>query len=161
VNKERGIVMLLRRSIATVVFAGLLTWLAATPAVADGVYQSRHYAFESVGGDSLRSGFVENIHPNGPNVYAHERYVVNGADPNVAYEVVLMIYPMDPTCSSAPIVISAATIHTNTSGNGSSSHVFTPSDAEGLRGLTVGGVWTLIADGSPRYWTACETVILD
>ena len=48
----------------------------------------------------LRSMFVENIHANGPNVFAHEQYVVNGAEPNTTYDVVLTISIGDPTCTN-------------------------------------------------------------
>jgi hypothetical protein len=135
--------------------------LCAGPAVADRVYHSSHYELTAVGATPLRSGFVENIHANGPNVYAHEQYVVNGAAPNTTYQVVLMIFPGDTTCSSTPMSIPAATIHTNTAGNGVAYHVFTPADADGLRGMTVGGIWTLSAGSSPDYQTGCETVVLD
>jgi hypothetical protein len=150
-----------RRFASAVALAGLVIWLGGIPALADGVYHSEHYSFAAVGGAPLRSGFVENIHPNGPNVFAHEQYVVNGAQPNTSYQVVLTIFPLDTTCSSSPIVITTATIRTNAAGNGVSSHVFTPTDAAGLRGLTVGGMWTLTVNGSSAYRTGCETVILD
>ena len=88
----------------------------------------------------MRSGYVENIHADGPNVYAHEQYVLNGADPGATLQVVLMIFPLDTTCSSTPIVIPTASMTTNAAGNGAAHHVFTPADADGLRGLTVGGM---------------------
>ena len=98
----------------------------------------------------LRSGFVENIHANGPTIYAHEQYVLNGAAPNTTYHVVLMIFPGDTTCSGAPAVsIPTATIQTNTAGNGVAFHVFTPADADGLHGATVGGLWTVSAAARP------------
>ena len=50
----------------------------AGPAVADSVYHSGHYNLTAVNAAPLRSGFVENIHANGPNVYAHEQYVLTG-----------------------------------------------------------------------------------
>jgi len=115
---------------ASVVLAG--------PAVADSVYHSAHYNLTAVNAAPLRSGFVENIHANGPIVYAHEQYVLNGAAPNTTYHVVLMIFPGDTTCSGTPAVtIPTATIHTNAAGNGVAYHVFTPADADGLRGATV------------------------
>ena len=135
--------------------------LNAGPAFADAVYHSSHYDLNAVGAAPLRSGFVENIHANGPTVYAHEQYVLNGAAPNTAYQVVLMIFPGDPTCSSTPVSIPVATIQTNAAGNGVAYHVFTPADANGLRGTTVGGIWTVSAGGSPDYQTGCETIVLD
>ena len=135
--------------------------LSTGPAFADSVYHSSHYNLTAVNAAPLRSGFVENIHPNGPNVYAHEQYVLNGATPDTTYQVVLMIFPGDTTCSSMPISIPTATIHTNAAGNGVADHVFTPADAGGLRGMTVGGMWTISADSSPDYQTGCETIVLD
>jgi hypothetical protein len=137
-----------------VVFAG--------PAVADSVYHSTHYNLTAVNGAPLRSGVVENIHANGPIVYAHEQYVLNGAVPNTTYHVVLMIFPGDTTCSGTPAVsIPTASIATNGAGNGVVYHVFTPADADGLHGATVGGLWTVSAGSSPDYQTGCATIVLD
>src|SRR4051812_2282491 len=103
----------------------------AGPAFADSVYHSGHYNLTAVSGAQLRSGFVENIHANGPIVYAHEQYVLNGAAPNTTYHVALMIFPGDTTCSGTPAVtIPTATIDTNAAGNGVAYHVFTPADAD-------------------------------
>jgi len=135
--------------------------LNAGGAFADGVYHASHVELNAVSGASLRSGFVENIHANGPTVYAHEQYVLNGAAPNTAYQVVLMVFPGDPTCSSTPLSIPTATIQTNAAGNGTAYHVFRPADADGLRSTTVGGIWTVSAGGSPDYQTGCETIVLD
>ena len=104
---------------------------------------------------------MENIHANGPNVFAHEQYVVNGAEPDASYQVVLMVFPGDTTCASSPITIPTAVITTNVAGNGSAYHVFTPADAEGLHGLTVGGKWFLVRGGTPEYTTSCEVIHLD
>ena len=134
----------------------------AGPASADRVYHSTHYALTALNAAPLRSGFVENIHANGPTIYAHEQYVLNGAAPNTTYHVVLMIFPGDTTCSGAPAVsIPTATIQTNTAGNGVAFHVFTPADADGLHGATVGGLWTVSAGSAPDYQTGCATIVLD
>src|SRR6266568_7984401 len=146
-----------RRLAFAAAVAGFVIGLGAAPAFADGVYHSSHYELTALNAAPLRSGFVENIHANGPNVYAHEQYVLNGAAPNTTYQVVLMIFPSDTTCASTPISIPTATIQTNAAGDGVSDHVFTPADADGLRGLTVGGMWTLSAGNSPSYQTGCET----
>src|SRR5262245_14966387 len=135
--------------------------LNAGAASGDGVYRSSHIGLNAVGGAPLRSGFVENIHANGPTVYAHEQYVLNGATANTTLQVVLMVFPGDPTCSSTPVPIPVATIRTNAAGNGAAYHVFTPADADGLRGTTVGGMWVVSAEGSPTYVTECETIVLD
>ena len=74
----------------------------AGPAAADRVYHSGHYDLAALDAAPLRNGFVENIHANGPTVYAHEQYVLNGATPNTTYQVVLMVFPGDTTCSGTP-----------------------------------------------------------
>ena len=151
----------MRRVLVTFALAGIVVMAGAVSARADRVYHSQHVALSPIGGAPLRSGFVENIHADGPNVYAHEQYVVNGAEPDTTYQVVLMIFPLDTTCSSSPITIPTAVITTNAAGNGSADHVFTPADADGLHGLTVGGMWVLVHEGTPEYATACTVIHLD
>ncbi len=133
----------------------------ALPAAADAVYHSGHIPLAPVGEAPLRSGFVENIHANGPNVFAREQYVVNGAEPNATFDVVLTISIGDPTCTSPSFAMTTATITTDAAGNGSADHVFTPADAAGLRGLLLGGMWQLVEGGTPVYATGCEAVQLD
>src|SRR5437763_5781129 len=151
----------MRRS--TLVLALGTVWIAAlaVPAAADAVYHSSHLPFAPIGEAPLRSGFVENIHANGPNVYAHEQYVLNGAEPSSTYQVVLMVFPLDTTCSSSPIPIPTATITTNLAGNGHAFPVFKPADADGLHGLTVGGMWVVMSGSTVAYKTSCTTIHLD
>jgi hypothetical protein len=149
------------RLIRLIMLAGIAATVGVASAYADSSYHSEHIALSSISGAPLRSGFVENIHANGPNVYAHEQYVVNGAEPEASYQVVLMIFPGDTACASSPITIPTAVITTNAAGNGSAYHVFTPGDAEGLHGLTVGGMWVLVREGIPEYATPCSVVHLD
>ena len=71
------------RSRFAIAAAALTLGLFAVPALApaalaDGVQPSIHVALIPVG-EMLRSGFVEDIHVNGPNIYAKEIYVLNGA----------------------------------------------------------------------------------
>jgi len=147
----------------TLVLALSTVWIAALalPAAADAVYHSGHIPFAPIGEAPLRSGFVENIHANGPNVFAHEQYVVNGAEPNTTYDVVLTISIGDPTCTSPSFAMTTTTITTDAAGNGTADHFFTPADAAGLRGLLLGGVWQLVEGGTPVYATGCEAVQLD
>ena len=144
-----------------IVLAGIAAVVGVTPAQADSTYHSAHIALAPISGAPLRSGFVENIHANGPNVFAHEQYVVNGAEADASYQVVLMIFPGDTACASSPITIPTAVITTNAAGNGNAYHVFTPADAEGLHGLTVGGMWVLAREGMPEYASSCAVVHLD
>ena len=140
----------------------LLVSLVPPAAQADQAYHTHHYAFTSVSGASLRSGFVENIHANGPNVYAHEIYMLNGAAANASYRVVLSIWASNLTCSGTPdLRFQTAVLTTNRAGNGIAQHVFSPQDADGLRGHTVSAMWQLLAGSSVIYQTRCETITLD
>jgi len=149
----------MRKAAWVAAVAALAILLGAGPASADQLYHSSHYAFAPTDGAPLRDGFVENIHPNGPNVFAHEQYIVNGALPNTTFEVWLTV--TDATCSTVLFAMQTATITTNAAGNGAALHVFTPADATGLHGLTIGGTWTLTTGGAPEYATDCAVVQLD
>jgi hypothetical protein len=74
----------------------------------EAVYHSQHIGLHPVGEAPLQFGFVENIHPNGPQVYAPEVYVLNGADANATYQVVLLLYPFSMSCAGEPVVIPTA-----------------------------------------------------
>jgi hypothetical protein len=135
-------------------------WVA--PAGADSTYHSAHIALAPLAGAPLISGFVENIHGNGPNVYAHEIYQVAGAARDTTYQVVLSIWTTNTTCSGGPTLqLPTATLTTNTVGNGRADVFFTPTDADGLRGLTLSAQWTLLNGTTPTYATDCEILHLD
>lgn len=147
---------------------GLLVAIAALAivptAAGDGVYHSEHIAFTPVLPGESGTGFVENIHANGPNVFAHEQYVVKGLLPLTTYEVTVHVsLPDDPTCTAPLGEVMTATITTNVAGNGTAFHVFTPADIAsfGLHGLTVHPLWTLSTGGVVAYKTGCGTVQLD
>jgi len=151
----------MRRLIVAVVSFAVLALMSAGIARADKTYHSGHYDFSPVSGAPLRSGFIENIHANGPNVYAHEHYVVNGAQPSTTYQAVVEVFRGDTSCNSTPLVVPTAQLTTNVAGNGSADHVFTPADADGLRGTTDGVIWLLKLHGAPIYTTGCQTVQFD
>lgn len=135
-------------------------WVAA--ASADSTYHTGHIALSPIGSAPLISGFVQNIHANGPNVYAHEIYQVNGAQPNSSYQVVLSIWTANTSCSGSPALqLPTAVVTTNAVGNGLADIVFTPADADGLRGLTVSARWTLSNGATASYATDCEVLTLD
>lgn len=132
------------------------------PATADSTYHTDHIALAPIGQAPLMSGFVENIHANGPNVYAHEIYQLNGAQPNSSYQVVLSIWTANTSCSGpSALDLPTAQVVTNRAGNGLADVFFTPEDADGLRGLTVGGMWTLWNGTTATYATGCEVITLD
>jgi hypothetical protein len=152
----------MRRTAASIVLGLLIVGVGALPARADGTYRARHIALAPVGDAPLRAGFVENIHVNGPNVYAHENYVLNGADAKASYQVTLSIWAANTECAGDPTVqIDTAVLTTNVAGNGKAQAVFTPEDADGLRGSTVSGMWTVSDGTSVVYATDCEVIQLD
>jgi hypothetical protein len=152
--------MSFRLVLAAAIVAGATAFVP--PALGDAVYHSGHLALTPVGDAPLRSGFVENIHANGPNVYAHEVYVLNGALPNTTYSVTLLLHPNDPGCSGAAVPVPTATFMTDVSGNGRADAVFDVAtvDTFGIRHATHGIVWT-VSGGSSTYVTACTAVTLD
>jgi hypothetical protein len=145
-----------------VLAASVASGLWVAPVGADPVYHTAHIALEPVGSAPLSSGFVQNIHANGPNVYAHEIYELNGAEPNTSYEVAVSIWATNTSCSGEPTLqIPTAEVRSNAAGNGLADAVVTPTDADGLRGLTVSASWTLWNGTTATYATDCEVITLD
>ena len=144
---------------------GAIAVLAAAALVpvawADRVYHSEHLDLTPVSGPPLRSGFVENVHPNGPNVFAHEIYVLNGAAPDTRYQVVLLVYPFAPDCSGTPVEVPTAVLSTNGAGNGRADAFIAPSDVAALRNATHGVAWKLMSGSDVAYRTDCTSVTLD
>jgi hypothetical protein len=151
-----------RRALA-VVAAVVVTASFATLAVATS-FPAQHFSLTAVGGEPLQQGFVEVIHPDGPQVYARHVYQLNGARSNQSYEVVISIWTSDLDCSDDPeFVLPVAVVVTNASGNGHADVVHEPELLAmlGLRGLTIGGNVTLFHEGSPAYTTGCQVIQLD
>jgi hypothetical protein len=151
------------RILAVVAAAALSVGLIVPVALADEVYHSSHIALFPTGSTPLRSGFVENIHVNGPNVFAHEIYVLNGAQPETTYQVALNVFAFDPTCTSNAVVVPTASITTNVAGNGRADAVLRPSDVPAvLRNATHGVIWTISnSSGTVIFRSGCEVVPLD
>jgi hypothetical protein len=151
-----------RRIAAGAFITSLALLSTGISAHADRVYHAAHIALSPVDSAPLRNGFVENIHANGPTNYAHEIYVLGGAEPNASYEVSLSIWTENLACSGSPaLAMTTATLTTNAAGNAVGQKVFTPADADGLRGHTVSAMWTVSRDGTATYATDCEVVTLD
>jgi hypothetical protein len=118
--------------------------------------------FEPHGAAPLRSGFVENIHADGPNVFAHEQYVLNGAAASTSYTVVIHVAAaLDTSCAAPFLNLATATLTTNVAGNGSAYHVFTPADVDGLANSTFNAYWTVELNGNVVYSTDCGPITLD
>ena len=150
------------RSLVVASLVSALMGLASVTVVgADATYHTSRYQLTAVGNET-GTGTVINAHANGPQVAANENYLLIGAQPNTAYQVQLVVYAGDPTCSSSPsFTVPSATIQTNGTGNGHGKHRFTPADVDGLHGATVGIVWQFMRNGQLAYQTGCETVVLD
>jgi len=151
----------LARVAASVAVSAAAVLVMSAPAGADAVSPSAHIPLQAVADAPLRSGFVENIHANGPIVFAHEVYVVNGATQNTTFQVSIAVSLNDPTCIASPVSFQTATLTTNAAGNGKAQIVFSPEDAAFLRNATHGAIWTLSAGGVPAYQTDCTTIVLD
>jgi hypothetical protein len=136
--------------------------LAPPVASADRVYHSEHLNFVAVGGAPLRSGFVQNIKAEGPRVYAHEIFVLNGARARTTYAVTRDFFFLDPACTGTLVFRSpVATLATNTSGNTRGEARVKPADVAGFEGVH-GVTWTVRdAGGALAYRTRCTAVTLD
>jgi hypothetical protein len=138
-----------------------MSMAAAAPALADSVYPSQHIALMPVGGAPLRTGFVENIHTNGPRIFALERYVLVGARPRTEYQVTIQIYG-DPGATMSLGALPTVAFMTNGVGNGVGRFTLPLSGVdEALHGLTLYLVWELTGGGVVAYQTAISPVVLD
>ena len=149
--------------VATLIMMLLLVMVSIT--AADGVYPSDHIPFHPVGDQPLKSGFIENIHTNGPQLYAIERYVLNGASPNTDYYIKPLVYLADANCTDGLIPFPIEnTISTNHVGHGTTLVTLPPEAAAGLDGLTINVRWQLVVgapDGPVAYETDCAVIVLD
>jgi len=134
-------------------------------AAADDVYRSDHIPFNPVGDRPLKTGFVENIHSDGPQLYAIERYVLNGASPNTEFYIKPLVYLANAGCTDGLIPFPVEnTINTNHVGNGTTLVTLPPEAAAGLAGLTINVRWQLLVgalDGPVAYETDCAVITLD
>jgi hypothetical protein len=155
------VVSTLSRATTGLVTTAVVLGLAAG-AAADDVYHSEHMALEPTGSAPLRTGFVENIHADGPKVYAQEVYVLNHASPDTDYEVHLLAYPFDPACAGAAVSFGFTTLATNGAGNGRAKRLIRPADVPAeLRDATHGIRWEVRTGGTTVYATDCTAVTLD
>jgi hypothetical protein len=133
--------------------------ILASTALADAVYHTAQVPLNPVG-SAPGGGQVLNIHADGPNVYAHEIYLLEHAAPG-SYQVTIHIFPTSQDCTGLTAIVPTATLVTNAVGNGKAEHFFTPADADaaGIRGLTLSAYWTV--DGPAGYVTPCSVITLD
>jgi hypothetical protein len=142
--------------------AALLTIGVSSNVSADRAYHTERISLHSIDDAPLRSGSVVNIHANGPQVYAQERYLLNGALPNHDYVIALTVYLFDPGCEGDAITFFDVPISTNAAGNGhAKAPTITPDAVAGLEGAH-GTNWIVFDDGDTAvYETGCEDVFLD
>ena len=147
------------RRLTLLPLATLAVLLAATPAAADSTYQTERLLLEDADGGVF--GMVVNAHPNGPQIYAHEQYLLTGAEPNETYAVWLLV---GANCDSLGQFRQTGSITTNAAGNGTANYVFTfdEIDSLGVRGATLAGAWQVVdEDGNVVYETDCTSIALD
>jgi hypothetical protein len=134
---------------------------AATPALADRAYPSQHIPLASVDGEQIDTEFVENIHVNGPQIFALERYVLVGASPTTEYQVTIKIYG-DPGATMSLGALPTVAFGTNAVGNGVGRFTLPLSGVDqGLHGLTLHLVWELSVGGAVAYHSPISMVVLD
>jgi hypothetical protein len=152
----------LRRLLWLTAAAVAFATLAPLPAAADRVYHSEHLDLAAVGGAPLRSGFVQNIKTEGPRIYAHEIFVLNGARARTTYTVTRDFFFQDPECAGDLVFHEkVADLRTNASGNARGDKFVRPADVEGFEGVH-GVMWTVRdAGGAIAYRTSCTAVTLD
>ena len=148
--------------ILTTLFA--LLALSATSVAADAVYHTDQIAIQSVGGAS-GSGTVINIHPNGPTVFASERYMLRDAEPNATYQVWLVVDAAELDCAFSELpVLMAAAVTTNAVGNATTpaDFYFTPEAVPPcLRDQSFPIHWEVTLDGQLTHQTDPIIVTLD
>jgi hypothetical protein len=145
----RQILILAATAVSAAAFVGTAT--------ADQVYHTERLALSGVRG-APGGGMVVNVHPNGPNVYAHEIYTLTHAVPG-EYQVFLNLFLASLDCTGATAALPTATLTTNPTGNGRADVKFTPEDATAIRNMTFSINWTVV--GPATYVTACTVVTLD
>lgn len=128
-------------------------------ATADRVFHTLHAELHSVGGAPLHSGFVNDVHTDGVVNGAHEIYHLNGALPNTTFQVTILLYIADPTCSSAPLEFPTATVTTNAAGNGNARFTFPAGPPSTLP--TSGILWEFSTPAGVAYATDCAPLDLD
>jgi hypothetical protein len=145
--------------------ASALACAALVPpfAAADRVYHTEHLSLAAVSGAPLRAGFVQNIKGEGPRIYAHEIFVLNGARARTTYTVTRDFFFQDPECAGDLVFHEtfATPLRTNASGNARADVIVRPAEVacfEGVHGVT----WTVRdAGGAIAYRTSCTAVTLD
>lgn len=150
--------------VGLVMVTAIVVLMAAAPVAADQVHHTTRSAFHAAGDAPLRSGFIANIHANGPNVFAHEVYALNGAMPDTTFQVVAHVYIDDLSCGGDPYVsLPIGEITTNRAGNATDDIVLSleTANALGFRNGTGADRWEILLDGEVIYASDCTLAIAD
>ena len=127
---------------------------------ADQTFHTERIPLLAVSTAPLMVGFVIDVHANGPQIFAQERYVLVGGMPNTTFAVQLRASSSsDTTCSSPFLTVPEATLVTNGAGNGEAGLTFTPAQAPppGTYDLQ----WQVLTGTTVVYQTACTSVAVD
>ena len=152
---------LVRHAAVAAALATIALPLLASTAAADQYFHTSHAALIPINGAPLQSGFVNDIHAQGPEIGAQERYQLNGALPNTTYTVELHIYRGDPTCSGTFFTRQTVTFTTNSAGNGQAGFTFFAANpVPPPNPVESGIIWVVSTGGVPQYQTACVPVTL-
>lgn len=116
----------------------------------------------AVGGVPLREGSVVDTFVEGPQIFAIERYQLNGATPNTTYQIQLVISLGVDDCSVAPIIQPAVPLTTNQAGNGQASirvppEFIPPPALDRINSL----FWQFLVGGAVHYQTDCIAIFED
>ena len=148
------------RRLSILLGSALLWAAAAMPVAADAAYHTERLELVPEAG-AQGTGFVVNIHPNGPQVFAIERYALRGAVPAATYDVTLVIDGAQALCGF-PIEIPMASGTANGTGNLTmQSRVLRPAAVPPcLRNQTFSIHWEVRSSGTLTH-TASTIVTLD
>jgi hypothetical protein len=157
------------RSLRLVPIALLALAVTAGPALADQSHHTDHLALSvtaagsAAGHPELRSGQVVNTHTSGPVNFAIEGYTINGAKPNTAYAVVLLLFAGSCSGPLAFPFVNGVVLTTDAQGNAHGQAKISPDDvaAFGLHDTDWGITWTLVAGDVAAYTTDCAEVHID
>lgn len=148
-----------RRALVLSALASVAAALAfAASASANGVFHTLTAPLSSVNGEPLQQGWVKDIHMNGNLNSAHEEYHLNGALPNTSYQVVIVFYANNTTCSSTPVDVPTAQLTTNGAGNANANFTFPAGPPSPLTQNSA--KWELVDSSGVAYATTCQLVLI-
>jgi hypothetical protein len=148
-----------RRILVLAAVLAAASFAFATAAPADQAFHTLRAPLSAVGNAPLRSGWIADIHANGPIIGAHEEYHLNGGSPSTTYQVVIQFYPGVTGCpSGSAVALPTAQLTTNAAGNGNADWVF-PGGPPGPVTQN-SAIWELVGPDGVAYQTDCQLVLI-